>query len=61
MTSDVALKSGYKMLDYHSFQASAGNVIYGCVPVPGRDVPDMCPFVLWTRSGKTKVDASAVH
>ncbi|CAG5017510.1 Multidrug export protein EmrB [Dyadobacter sp. CECT 9275] len=61
MTPEVALKSGYKILDltvskqalvmsYMDVFLYLGLMFLVCVP-----------FVLWTKSGKSKVDTSAVH
>lgn len=61
MTPDVALNSGYKMLDY-SISKQAQVMSYMDVFLYLGVMFLICvPFVLWTRSGKTKVDASAVH
>lgn len=61
MTSDVALNSGYKMLDY-AVSKQAQVMSYMDVFLYLGVMFLICvPFVLWTRSGKTKVDASSVH
>ncbi|WP_342083887.1 DHA2 family efflux MFS transporter permease subunit [Dyadobacter sp. OTU695] len=61
MTPDVALNSGYKMLDY-TVSKQAQVMSYMDVFLYLGVMFLICvPFVLWTRSGKTKVDASSVH
>jgi DHA2 family multidrug resistance protein len=61
MTPDVALNSGYKMLDY-TVSKQAQVMSYMDVFLDLGVMFLICvPFVLWTRSGKTKVDASSVH
>lgn len=61
MTSDVALNSGYKILDY-TVSKQAQVMSYMDVFLYLGVMFLICvPFVLWTRSGKTKVDASSVH
>jgi DHA2 family multidrug resistance protein len=61
MTSDIALKSGYKMLDF-TVSKQAQVMSYMDVFLYLGVMFLICvPFVLWTRSGKTKVDTSAVH
>ncbi|KAA6441283.1 DHA2 family efflux MFS transporter permease subunit [Dyadobacter flavalbus] len=61
MTSDVALQSGYKILDY-TVSKQAQVLSYMDVFLYLGVMFLICvPFVLWTRSGKTKVDASAMH
>ena len=61
MPSDFALKSGYKILD---FTVSKQALVLSYMDVflyLGLMFLICVPFVLWTRSGKTKVDASAMH
>lgn len=61
MTPDVALNSGYKILDY-TVSKQAQVMSYMDVFLYLGVMFLICvPFVLWTRSGKTKVDASSVH
>ncbi|MGG7661981.1 DHA2 family efflux MFS transporter permease subunit [Dyadobacter sp. BHUBP1] len=61
MTPDVALNSGYKMLDY-TVSKQAQVMSYMDVFLYLGVMFLICvPFVLWTRSGKTKVDPSSVH
>jgi MFS transporter, DHA2 family, multidrug resistance protein len=61
MMPDVALNSGYKMLDY-TVSKQAQVMSYMDVFLYLGVMFLICvPFVLWTRSGKTKVDASSVH
>lgn len=61
MAPDVALNSGYKMLDF-SISKQAQVMSYMDVFLYLGVMFLICvPFVLWTRSGKTKVDASSVH
>lgn len=61
MAPDVALNSGYKMLDY-TVSKQAQVMSYMDVFLYLGVMFLICvPFVLWTRSGKTKVDASSVH
>ncbi|WP_229207848.1 DHA2 family efflux MFS transporter permease subunit [Dyadobacter beijingensis] len=61
MSPDVALNSGYKMLDY-TVSKQAQVMSYMDVFLYLGVMFLICvPFVLWTRSGKTKVDASSVH
>lgn len=61
MAPDVALNSGYKMLDY-AVSKQAQVMSYMDVFLYLGVMFLICvPFVLWTRSGKTKVDASSVH
>lgn len=61
MTPDVALNSGYKMLDY-TVSKQAQVMSYMDVFLYLGVMFLICvPFVLWTRSGKTKVDTSSVH
>lgn len=61
MAPDVALNSGYKMLDY-TVSKQAQVMSYMDVFLYLGVMFLICvPFVLWTRSGKTKVDTSSVH
>lgn len=61
MAPDVALNSGYKILDY-TVSKQAQVMSYMDVFLYLGVMFLICvPFVLWTRSGKTKVDASSVH
>lgn len=61
MTPDVALNSGYKILDY-TVSKQAQVMSYMDVFLYLGVMFLICvPFVLWTRSGKTKVDTSSVH
>jgi DHA2 family multidrug resistance protein len=61
MTADAALNSGYKILDY-TVSKQAQVMSYMDVFLYLGVMFLICvPFVLWTRSGKTKVDASSVH
>jgi DHA2 family multidrug resistance protein len=61
MTADAALNSGYKMLDF-SVTKQAQVLSYMDVFLYLGVMFLICvPFVLWTRSGKAKVDTSAVH
>ncbi|GGB85667.1 DHA2 family efflux MFS transporter permease subunit [Dyadobacter sediminis] len=61
MTSDAALQSGYKILDY-TVAKQAQVLSYMDVFLYLGVMFLICvPFVLWTRSGKAKVDASAMH
>ncbi|MCF0073817.1 DHA2 family efflux MFS transporter permease subunit [Dyadobacter sp. CY261] len=61
MSADAALNSGYKMLDY-TVSKQAQVMSYMDVFLYLGVMFLICvPFVLWTRSGKTKVDASSVH
>lgn len=61
MSSDIALQSGYKILD---FTVSKQALVMSYMDVflyLGVLFLVCVPFVLWTRSGKTKIDASAMH
>lgn len=61
MTPDVALNSGYKLLD---FTVSKQAMVMSYMDVflyLGLMFLICVPFVLWTRSGKTKIDPSSVH
>lgn len=61
MAPDVALNSGYKILDY-TVSKQAQVMSYMDVFLYLGVMFLICvPFVLWTRSGKTQVDASSVH
>ncbi|QRR00957.1 DHA2 family efflux MFS transporter permease subunit [Dyadobacter sandarakinus] len=61
MSPDVALQSGYKMLDF-SVSKQALVMSYMDVFLYLGVMFLICvPFVLWTRSGKGKVDTSAAH
>ncbi|WP_138475882.1 DHA2 family efflux MFS transporter permease subunit [Dyadobacter bucti] len=61
MSSDIALQSGYKILD---FTVSKQALVMSYMDVflyLGVLFLICVPFVLWTRSGKAKIDASAMH
>ena len=61
MPADAALQSGYKILDY-TVSKQAQVLSYMDVFLYLGVLFLICvPFVLWTRSGKTKVDTSAMH
>lgn len=61
MSMDAALQSGYKLLDY-TVAKQAQVLSYMDVFLYLGVLFLICvPFVLWTRSGKAKVDASAMH
>lgn len=61
MTPDVALQSGYKILDF-SISKQAMVMSYMDVFLYLGILFLICvPFVLWTRSGKNKIDPSSVH
>lgn len=61
MAPDVALNSGYKILDY-TVSKQAQVMSYMDVFLYLGVMFLICvPFVLWTRSGKGKVDTSSVH
>jgi DHA2 family multidrug resistance protein len=61
MTPDIALKSGYKVLDF-TITKQAMVLSYMDVFLFLGLVFLICvPFVLMTRSGTTKVDTSAAH
>ena len=61
LAPDVALQSGYKLLDF-SVSKQAQVLSYMDVFLYLGLMFLICvPFVLWTRSGKGKVDTSAVH
>jgi DHA2 family multidrug resistance protein len=61
LAPDLALQSGYKLLD---FSVSKQAMVLSYMDVflyLGLMFLICVPFVLWTRSGKNKVDASAAH
>jgi DHA2 family multidrug resistance protein len=61
MSPDIALKSGYKILD---FTVSKQALVMSYMDVflyLGLMFLVCVPFVLWTKSGKGKVDTSAAH
>ncbi len=61
MTADQALQSGYKLLD---FTVAKQAIVLSYMDVflyLGIMFLICIPFVLWTRSGKNKVDTSAMH
>ncbi|MCE6987586.1 DHA2 family efflux MFS transporter permease subunit [Dyadobacter sp. CY323] len=61
MTADMALKSGYKMLDFTVTKQAQVMSYMDVFLYLGVMFLICVPFVLWTKSGKTKVDASAAH
>ncbi len=61
MTPDIALSSGYKILDYGVSKQAQVMSYMDVFLYLGVMFLICVPFVLWTRSGKTKVDASSVH
>ncbi|NIJ55104.1 DHA2 family efflux MFS transporter permease subunit [Dyadobacter arcticus] len=61
MTPDIALKSGYKILDYAVTKQAQVMSYMDVFLYLGIMFLICVPFVLWTKSGKTKVDASAAH
>ncbi len=61
MSADQALKSGYQILD---FTVAKQAIVLSYMDVflyLGLMFLICIPFVLWTRSGKNKIDASAMH
>ncbi|MCF2488972.1 DHA2 family efflux MFS transporter permease subunit [Dyadobacter sp. CY347] len=61
MPADVALKSGYKILDYTVTKQAQVMSYMDVFLYLGLMFLICVPFVLWTKSGKTKVDPSSVH
>lgn len=61
MAPDVALNSGYKLLDFTVTKQAQVMSYMDVFLYLGVMFLICVPFVLWTRSGKTKVDASSVH
>ncbi|MCE7065878.1 DHA2 family efflux MFS transporter permease subunit [Dyadobacter sp. CY326] len=61
MPADVALKSGYKILDYTVTKQAQVMSYMDVFLYLGLMFLICVPFVLMTRSGKTKVDPSSVH
>jgi DHA2 family multidrug resistance protein len=61
MSPDVALKSGYKILDYTVTKQAQVMSYMDVFLYLGLMFLICVPFVLWTKSGKTKIDPSSVH
>lgn len=61
MPSDLALKSGYKILDYTVTKQAQVMSYMDVFLYLGLMFLICVPFVLWTKSGKTKIDPSSVH
>ena len=61
LAPDVALHSGYKILDYAVSKQAMVLSYMDVFLYLGLMFLICVPFVLWTRNGKTKVDASAAH
>jgi len=61
LAPDVALRSGYKILDYAVSKQAMVLSYMDVFLYLGLMFLICVPFVLWTRNGKTKVDASAAH
>ena len=61
MAPDIALKSGYKMLDYTVTKQAQVMSYMDVFLYLGLMFLICVPFVLWTKSGKTKIDPSSVH
>jgi DHA2 family multidrug resistance protein len=61
MAPDIALKSGYKILDYTVSKQALVMSYMDVFLYLGVLFLICVPFVLWTKSGKGKVDTSAVH
>ena len=59
--SDVALKSGYKIMDYAVSKQAMVLSYMDVFLYLGLMFLICVPFVLWTKSGKGKVDTSAAH
>ena len=61
MAPDLALKSGYQILDFSVTKQAMVMSYMDVFLYLGLMFLVCVPFVLWTRSGKGKVDTSAVH
>lgn len=61
MSPDIALKSGYKILDYTVSKQALVMSYMDVFLYLGVLFLICVPFVLWTRSGTGKVDTSSVH
>ncbi|REA55961.1 MFS transporter [Dyadobacter luteus] len=61
MSPDIALKSGYKILDYTVSKQALVMSYMDVFLYLGVLFLICVPFVLWTRSGSGKVDTSSVH
>lgn len=61
LSPDVALKSGYKILDFTVTKQAMVMSYMDVFLYLGVMFLICVPFVLWTKSGKGKVDTSAVH
>ena len=59
--SDIALKSGYKVMDYAVSKQALVLSYMDVFLYLGLMFLICVPFVLWTKSGKGKVDTSAAH
>jgi MFS transporter, DHA2 family, multidrug resistance protein len=61
LTPDIALQSGYKILDYAVSKQAMVLSYMDVFLYLGLMFLVCVPFVLWTRQGKSKVDTSSVH